>query len=211
MPDRCIVANNSDFPFLVIEVAVSEAEEHLLEKGRKYVEGGRGHISVILMLKVHPKPHYQIDLWIWKVSRLQSPTEKRPEGFISKYDEVLQKVRLHPRTELGHEQFDISLKDIFPHDDVLDNSQSYPYELKHLARLLEDAIEDQRDTDDKAAQKIPSSSPNSASDPEVADEEAELPDEESQSSEGSLWTPDRHDHDITPPSNIKTRSMSRGT
>ena len=211
MPDHCIVANDSDLPFLVIEVAVSETEEYLLEKGRQYVDGGRGHISVILMLKVHPKPHYQIDLWVWKVSRLQNPTEKHPQGFTLTYEEVLQKVQLHPRTELGHEQFDISLKDIFQHDDVLDNSQSYPYELNHLARLLEDAIEYQRRIDAKAAQNIPSSSPNSASDPEVADEEAGLSSQESQSSEGSLWTPDRHDHDIIPPSSIVTRSMSRGT
>jgi hypothetical protein len=90
MPDGVIQIEDAKMPFMVLEVAVTETTEHMLQKADLYRRGSRGHIVFVVMIdvqylrpssKIRPTlEHWKVLLTIWKIFKrfsIQNSTRYR--------------------------------------------------------------------------------------------------------------------------------------
>ena len=162
-----VMAGDSKRPFLIMEISDTQSREQLIEKGKVWVDGGKGDTSIVMLLKVHKDAGYQTTLTIWHVRRIPESTEKRPNGFNTIHDVLLEETeiyptnRLHPDHNLDQcDTLDITKEMVLPgiHED--ENEQLPSLNLLAVFEELPDIYS--RDQKRGAASKTrsPSSSPN---------------------------------------------------
>lgn len=162
-PDGSILATcsrlkNQSVPFLIIEVANTQTEAHVLEKVRKYIKGTRGRISIIFMLKIFPKPERTTHLWMWKVSRTVSPVSR---------ELLFEDLQIYPSFNRTDLVFDFSIRDLFPLNEWVDDEPSSRCDLTEFIGEVKRIIDH-----DKIGNIFENDTTSAAKSPDVSDEES---------------------------------------
>lgn len=138
---ECSTLKQNQQPFLIIEVANTQTELDVIVKGREYVESAHGRISIVVILKIDPKPECTTRLWIWKAQRHSRPTEKHPEGFITTYKPLIGELEIYPNFESTNPVFELTTEDLFPQHEWVDQELTIRCDLtksiKHLRQKIE--------------------------------------------------------------------------
>ena len=183
---------------MVVEVAISQTEEDVLNKASLYVKGGKGRINVIMVLKIGNPPDYTVKLWVWHVHRRHVPTAKRPDGFELFHEVILNGVEIYPQDRLPSHDLPFTSDLILPGAKSVHSGGLPPLNLKPLLRRIEGVIEDEQDRTASKSQNIPSSSPNT----EPGSQTNEVPHltTEGSNSTGSTQSKESNESDYVPDS-----------
>ncbi|KAL8996857.1 MAG: hypothetical protein Q9188_006470 [Gyalolechia gomerana] len=181
-PDYSIAFPETKFPFLILEVALSQNDKSINEKAHNWVQGNRGHMRVFCLLKMRPikgTSGHIVTCTIIKPYRTAAPTVQHPNGYVVRPHMEIDDQEIWPSPPDGL-SFTIRLSDVLPKGDHKgsnygDQSVQIPLSLFYPhARLAANSIGDDDDPcsssdSDQQPPSSPGSSRSSLS--EIADEE----------------------------------------
>lgn len=105
------------YPCVVVELAKTETEEHMLHKGGNYHHGAGAGISVLLMVKVTIEgEEFYAELWLWKFTK-DTARPGNSSGFKMAKEEVCNKVEIFPRDLTQGCALTMTRKDLYRNSD----------------------------------------------------------------------------------------------
>ncbi|KAL8941638.1 MAG: hypothetical protein Q9211_001733 [Gyalolechia sp. 1 TL-2023] len=149
-PDYSIGFPNTKFPFFILEAAVSQRDQPLDLKAHRWVQGNRGHMRVLCLLKMRATDEnetgYKVTCTIIKPYRSPRPTAQHPNGYVVLSHKEIDDQEIWPATPDGL-SFTIRLSDVLPKGhpqdtNFVDQSISIPLTLfSPYARLAINSVD----------------------------------------------------------------------
>ncbi|KAL9099656.1 MAG: hypothetical protein Q9163_004869 [Psora crenata] len=103
------------YPFLVVEVAVTQAEDLLNAKIHRYIQGSKSHLKFLCIVRLRYTEGDEttsVTLTVTKSYKYPVPTAEQPDAFQMRGQTILDKVEVFPR--MPTQSFDIALSDTLP-------------------------------------------------------------------------------------------------
>lgn len=115
-PDSCLQVDGAPLPFLVIEVAHWETDQHVADKITKWTQGSKKHVRIIIYLCVRDAPGtqegFRILATVVKPMVRSRPTPENPSNFVMEENFVVNLAEIWPTQ--SETSFRIYLDDVLP-------------------------------------------------------------------------------------------------
>ncbi|KAL8707118.1 MAG: hypothetical protein Q9220_007795, partial [cf. Caloplaca sp. 1 TL-2023] len=113
------------FPFFILEAAVSQPEKKLATKVHRYVQGSRGYLKYLCLLRLYKSTSTKptmVTVEVIQPYRVPTPTSANPTEWIMEQRNVVRETVIYPRKPT--ESFTISLDDTLPKGVISDSDTS---------------------------------------------------------------------------------------
>ncbi|KAL8935323.1 MAG: hypothetical protein Q9211_004756 [Gyalolechia sp. 1 TL-2023] len=115
-PDSCLQIEGNPLPFLVVEVAHWETDQHVTEKITKWTQGSKRHVRIVIYFRVRHSPGtpdgFRIFATVVKPVVRPRPTLENPANFGMEENFVVDLAEIYP-TQSGV-SFRIYLDEVLP-------------------------------------------------------------------------------------------------
>ncbi|KAL8691310.1 MAG: hypothetical protein Q9218_003439 [Villophora microphyllina] len=137
-PIRKAANKKLPFPFLIVEVAVSQTDKKLATKIHRWIQGSRGHLKYLCVLRLWPSEGTtptKVTATIIQPCIVLAPTPPNPAEWLMDSRHIVPEVEVYPR--IPTESFTISSSDTWPKylipDPAFSSQQvTIPFEIFHI-------------------------------------------------------------------------------
>ncbi|KAL8784921.1 MAG: hypothetical protein Q9213_003663 [Squamulea squamosa] len=114
-PDGSLRVKGANFPFLVLEIASTQSNDSIETKIHHWVQGSRGHLRFIIVIKIDSKASTpRVLASVIQPRRQNTPTADNPHAYTMQAHRVIDNKEIYPTT--SNTTFKIARADVLPRD-----------------------------------------------------------------------------------------------